>query len=884
MEVDAPRAARLSVPAARTGEVARPRLSDRLDAGLTRRLSVVAAPAGSGKSTVLAAWARRLDPPVAWLALEAADSDPAVFLAALIAALRRLPGAERAGAAVLPELSAGRPPPVRPVVATLCNDLLALGTRAVLVLDDTQVIEATAVHEALAALIELGEGAVHPVLAGRGDPALPLGRLRLEQAVHELRGPDLAFTAAEARSLVQHTAKVTLTPAEAAALVARTEGWAAGIQAAALALAQTAEPAAQLAAFNGSHRFVLDYFDDEVIQRQPRAVHAFLRDTAILDRLSGPLCDAVAELPAGSGAALLAQLERQGLFLVPLDDSGAWYRYHQLFADLLRHRLARQWADRLPELHRRAGQWFEAQGLWRDAFRHALAAGAVEWAADILETAAPAMLARGESATVAASVGALDTGLVRRRPRLALAMAAALQVGPHPAQAEPWLAAIESADQAAGQPEVLTGVAVLRTQAAGRRGDVAATMSHAAVALAGLGADDPQRIEVLLDLGVAHHMRGDFGPALSAFETALAQGGRLGAPIQQLSALCMLAEAHLLAGRLRRADALATEALELVRGEGPTPAPRAGRAYGVFGNVRLEQNDVSAAERAAECTLRLAEAGGLAVPRVTGNLLLASTRSAQGERKGAASAVADAEAVLSAAALAVFGPGLATFRAELALDAGDLASARRWAGSETAAQASDRSVPLAERVQAALTLGRLYVTEGRLAQALALLDDLTTDCGTAGHGRAAVSARTLLALAQQRAGDGAAALDSIARVLELAEREGFVRSVIAIGPGVAEVLRLAVQQGVGGAYAGFLLGHLPYGALPDREPLVEPLSAREGEVLRLMDAGQSNTEIAESLVISVGTVKRHITNIHGKLGVSSRTRALARARELGWLA
>src|SRR6266498_951378 len=389
---------KLHVPRWRRGLVARPRLSERLSRGAESALTVVSAPAGFGKTTLLAQWLATAPgdgPSAAWLSLDQRDNDPAVFWTYLVAALQT--AAHGVGAGALSLLQSPRPP-IEAVLATLLNDLGAVSNDVVLVLDDYHVIDARDVQDGMAFLLEHLPPQIHLVIASRTDPALPLARLRGRGELVEIRAADLRFTPDEAAAYLNGVMGLVLTARDVAALEGRTEGWIAALQLAALSMQGREDTAAFIAGFAGDGRYIVDYLAEEVLQRQPEHVQHFLLQTSILDRLSGPLCDAVTG--QDGGRAKLAALERGNLFLVPLDDRRRWYRYHQLFADVLQAHLRDEQPGELPDLHRRASAWYEQNGEPSETIRHALAAGDFERAADLVELAIPAMRRSRQEAAV----------------------------------------------------------------------------------------------------------------------------------------------------------------------------------------------------------------------------------------------------------------------------------------------------------------------------------------------------------------------------------------------------------------------------------------------------------------------------------------------------
>ena len=409
-------ATKLYIPPPRSKAVPRPRLVARLNEGLHRKLTLISAPAGFGKTTLVSEWVAGCERPVAWLSLDEGDNDLARFLAYLVAALQTITA--DMGKGLLAGLQSPQPPPIELILTTLLNEITTIPDHFVLVLDDYHVIDAQPVDHALTFLLEHLPPQMHLVIATREDPQLPLARLRARGQLTELRAADLRFTPSEAAEFLNQVMGLNLSADDIAALETRTEGWIAGLQMAALSMQGRSDTASFIQAFTGSHRFVLDYLVEEVLQRQPERVRSFLLQTAILDRLSGPLCDAVTGREDGRG--MLDALERGNLFVVPLDDRRQWYRYHHLFADVLQARLMEEQPDQVSGLHRRASAWYEQNGLPSDAIRHALAAEDFERAADLIELAGPMVEESSLTATWLGWVRALPDELVRIRPVLSV--------------------------------------------------------------------------------------------------------------------------------------------------------------------------------------------------------------------------------------------------------------------------------------------------------------------------------------------------------------------------------------------------------------------------------------------------------------------------------
>jgi len=388
---------KLYIPPIRPDRVPRPRLIERLNEGLHRKLTLLSAPAGFGKTTLLSEWTRQSALPVAWVSLDVGDSDPARFWAYFIAALQTIH--QSVGEPALAALQSPQPPWLEGLLTGLINEIAQAPAPFVLVLDDFHMIAGQPIHDGITFLLGNLPPQMHLIVSSRADPPWPLARLRARRDMTELRVDDLRFTSAEAASFLNEVMKLELSPGDVAALEERTEGWIVGLQMAALSMRGREDVSGFIKAFSGSHRFILDYLVEEVVDRQPRDIQEFLLKTSILERVTAPLCDAVTG--ANDGQTILAQLEQANLFLVPLDDERRWYRYHHLFADLLRNRLAQVWPDRVPTLHRRASEWYDSKGQIVEAVGHALMTGDVEWIESLVAANALAVIYHGELATVA---------------------------------------------------------------------------------------------------------------------------------------------------------------------------------------------------------------------------------------------------------------------------------------------------------------------------------------------------------------------------------------------------------------------------------------------------------------------------------------------------
>jgi LuxR family transcriptional regulator, maltose regulon positive regulatory protein len=903
-------ATKLNLPVPPPDFVPRPRLAERLDEGLGlgRGVVLVCAPAGYGKTVLLADWARHTGLPVAWLSLDAGDNDSARFWQHAVAALdRACPGI---GARVSPLL--GPPPPSSfdALVTALVNELAAQSDagEALLVLDDYHVVDSPLVHASLGLLLERRPAGLRVVLASRADPPLALARLRARGQLTEVRVADLRFTAGEAGMLLARVAAgpgIALPEAAMEALADRTEGWAAGLQLAGLSLRTQPDAAAFVAAFTGSHRHVLDFLAEEVLERQDEQVHAFLLETSVLERLSGQLCDAVTGRPGGQ--ALLEGIERAGLFLVPLDEVRRWWRYHHLFADVLRARLLDQQPAQAARLHRNAASWCQEHGLADDAIRHAAAAGELNWAAWLIEQHFDVVFyLRGEAETIQRWLAVLPADLVRSRPRLLLAQALMATTSGRLAAVEPLLDQAEraSADQDEEPFEPTAGkagsvLANIPALIAGLRGylaylhdDAEATAMFASRAQAELGEGEFQLSSIIQGVrATAEWLRGRLAEAEHAYMSVIA--ARRAASLTTMAAWggYQLAQVQRAQGRLDAMARTAQEVLDITALPGRRPLPAAGPGYVTLAEVAYQRNELDTALRRVTEGIALCRQFVYATLLSSGLATLAWIRQATGDPAGALAAMDEA---LQAAAGP---PGLLNpvpaQRARLLLTQGDIAGAARWV-KDCGLGADDE--PDYPRQQGHLVLARVLLAQGLPGQALALLDRLHAAATTQGRIGSIIEIGALRALALDATGDQVGAIDALAGALTLACPQGHARVFADEGPPMAALLGKLIAQHTGQAAVRVPLGYLARlhrafntgQATPDAgrdaaaavPGLAEQLTSREREVLKLLATGRSNRAIAADLVVTLDTVKKHVSHLLAKLGAASRTEAVARAREL----
>ena len=786
-------ATKLHLPASRPGQVLRPRLTARLDEGLTRGLVLVCGPAGYGKTVLLADWARRGEFPAAWLSLDAGDNDPARFWRHAVAALDRArPGT---GERVAPLLGPPAPSSFQGLVTALINDLA--GEEAVLVLDDYHVISAQQVHESLAFLLEHRPAGICVVLASRSDPPLGLARLRARGQLTEMRVAELRFTPAEAAELLQQAASA-LPEASVAALAARTEGWAAGLQLAGLSLRGHDDAAGFVAAFTGSHRYVLDYLAEEVLERQDEQLRTFLLETSVLERLSGPLCDAVTGRTGCQG--LLERVERAGLFLVPLDDVRGWWRYHHLFADLLRGRLQAGQPARAAELHRNATAWYADHGLADEAIRHAVAAGEMTWAARLIEQHFDTVYSlRGEAATIHGWLAAIPADLIESRPRLLLAQAQLAAASGRLDAVEPLLDAAERAAAGAAEEETFEPTigraasllvnlpalkALCQAYLAQFRGDAEATAVLARRVLAETGEKESLPASIAQGfLAVAEWLRGHLPAAEHAFVSSIAGFRAAGQHITTAWSGYSLVQIQRAQGRLDAAAHTCQQMLEMIAGPGRSPLPAAGPGYVGLAEIVYQRDELDTALRHVTEGIGLCRQFAYTPPLAAGLVTLAWIRQATGDPAGALAAIGEAGQVAPGPA------GLLNTvpaqRARLLLAHGDLAAAVRWT-EESGFGADDE--PDYAREPGHLVLARLLLAQDRPGQALALLDRLHAAAVSQDRVGSMIETGALRALALAASGDEAGAVTALAGTLLLACPQGYVRVFADEGPPMAALL------------------------------------------------------------------------------------------------
>ena len=895
---------KLHVPRWRRSLVARPRLSERLSRGAESALTLVSAPAGFGKTTLLAEWlavAAADGGSVAWLSLDQRDNDPALFWTYVVAALNA--GVPGGGAGALSPLQPPQPPNEAGLVA-LINDLDAISNDVVLVLDDYHVIDARDVQDGMAFLLEHLPPQIHLVIASRTDPPLPLARLRGRGELAEIRAADLRFTPGEAAAYLNEVMGLVLTAADVAALEGRTEGWIAALQLAALSMQGREDTAAFIDGFAGDDRYIVDFLAEEVLQRQPGHVQQFLLQTSILDRLSGPLCDAVTGQDGGK--AKLTALERGNLFLVPLDDRRRWYRYHQLFADVLHARLLDERPDDVPELHRRASAWYEQNDEPSEAIRHALAAQDFGRAADLVELAIPAMRRSRREAAVLGWLELLPDEVVRVRPVLSVGFAGALLAGgeyegveARLRDAERWLGGVTGIREGSQAPaaemvvvddaefrRLPAEIELYRAAQALVRGDGPGTVRHARRALELSPADEHLgRASAAALMGLAFWASGDLEAGHSGYAECMAGLRRAGHIADTFGCAIALADIRRTQGHLGEAMRTYEQALQRASQLGGSVLRGTADMYVGMSEIHRERDDLPAATQQLLRSQDLGEHNGLPQNRYRWRVAMARIREAEGDLDGALDLLNEAERLY----VGDFFPNVRpvpALRARVRVAQGELGEALGWARERGLSVDDDLSylrefehITLVRVLLAGYTAER---AERSIQEATQLLERLLRAAEEGQRTGSVIEILVLQALAHQARDDIPAALASLRRALTLAEPEGYVRIFADEGPPMASLLRAAAKQGIAPRYVRRLLAaaNKTEDRTPASQGLIEPLSERELDVLRLLGTDLGGPEIARELVVSLNTVRTHTKNIYAKLGVNNRRAAVRRAREL----
>jgi LuxR family maltose regulon positive regulatory protein len=882
-------ATKLYIPPLKSGIVSRPRLIDWLNEGLVKncKLALISASAGFGKTTLISEWITTCGREVGWLSLDEGDSEPERFISYLIAALQTVKSG--IGVGLMAALQSAESLNTEALLSALLNEITTIPDDFILILDDYHLIDSPVVDQSLAFLVEHQPSQMHMVISTREDPSLPLARLRARGQMIELRASDLRFTPAEASEFLNQVMGLTLSVEDIASLETRTEGWIAGLQLAAISMHGQKDASGFIQAFTGSHRYILDYLLEEVLQRQPTEVQNFLLRTSILERMCGPLCDAVMGNPNSSGQETLTYLERANLFIVSLDDERYWYRYHHLFGDLLRKRLKQNFtSEGINNLQIHASEWFETNGLILEAFKHAVAANDVDRANRLMEDKKMPLHLPGVPTIILNWLESLPTNVLNANPALWWKQAAMMLSNYQTIGVEEKLQAAEAALALKIPPNTkmdewsrnLVGkIAVARAELAATLYHSETSLRYAYRALENLHPDNTTyRSSAIQHIGFAHYIQGDRDAADQAYHKALSLAQKAGDNEGVLLAFTRLGQVHELRNQLHQAAEKYQHALQLI---GEDPIPFTTVVYLGLARIYYEWNDLDTAEKYGELSFQLARLCDQVVDRlILSQLFMSQIKLTRGDVAGAANFLKQAEQNTRQWEFAARVPSIAVQQVLIHLYQGNI----------------DAAAQISQKINLPLLQARTLIAQGDPSAALAVLVPHRQNMEEKGWENNLLSTMVLQALALQLVGEKEPALQVLSEALTLAEPGGFIRHFVEQG----EPMRLLIlgfrawienQSGVRihplrGYVDKLLVAFTTTQTVlvsPTKNPqseLIEPLSQRELEVLQLICQGFSNQEICQRLYLALDTVKGHNRRIFEKLQVHRRTEAIAKAREL----
>ena len=863
-------------PLWRSDGVIRPRLLDQLQAGLVeqRKLTLVSAPAGYGKTTLITSWlssGTELTPRI-WLSLEKSDNDPARFLSYWAAAWNRisdLPLENIQDLLDMPQL-----PPFQNILDEVINPLARFTGPAILVLDDYHTITNALIHEMLAYFLEHQPHQAHLVIITRSDPPFPLARLRARRQMVEVRAGDLRFTEEEASHFFHQSMQLMLEEEDILSLELRTEGWAVGLQLAALALKNLPDPREFVETFRGSHRYVLDYLAEEVIRQQRNDIREFLVQTSILERFNAESCEALTGYPDSQG--LLSKLEQDNLFLIPLDDDRVWYRYHHLFADFLRTELSK---TETKKLYMKAALWHEEKEFPSEAVQYAIESGDLEFTADIIDRGLrnDAIWSGGNLTLYAAWLDVLPSKAFQSRPALSLNASHILYLSgrfdlaeKQIDQAEQTLHALYSS---AEKDQMLALASFYRGAIASVRGDAQQAIEKITFAQERIPQEHHlQHARGFFSLGLAYELSMQTELAVQNYLKSYDEAQSAGVLFLAIHALGAATQVQISQGELHQAEQTCQQAIHISGGK---QIPPLGLIESILGRIAFERNDLAAAEEFLQNGIALSRRGGLMDDVILGLSYLSRLYACQGRETNAFEVAQEVNALVQGFGVERMSMLAAAYIANLQLYTGQVEAAAQWAeGYQTARPSQPHEFT-------DLTLVRVLLKTGAREKAPSILDGLLKRAQAQGHVRTCIEVTILMALFHRAEKDTSAAVDWLSQALRLAAPEGFIRIFLDEGEMLLDLLSKARQAAP--ELVDAILGSLQ--AESGKKPLdqlPEPLSEQELRVLGLIVAGKTNREIANELVISVGTAKWHVHNILQKLSVSNRSQAIARARELGF--
>jgi len=912
---------KLFIPPTRPELVPRPRLIEQMNEGLHRKLTLISAPAGFGKTTLVTEWlanlrldakkGNQIENGIAWLSLDEGDNDLVRFLTYFIAALNQIEGIDATyGKGALSMLQSPQPPPTETVLTSLINEIATISDRIILVLDDYHLIVAQPIHDALTFLLEHQPPQIHLIIATREDPHLPLAGLRAKNQMTELRATDLRFTSSEAAEFLNRVMGLDLSAEDIAALETRTEGWIAGLQLAAISMQGRDDATNLIKSFTGSHRLVLDYLIEEVLEQQPDSIQAFLLQTSILDRLNGALCDALTG--QANGFRTLEYLDHANLFIVPLDDERQWYRYHHLFADLLHRRLEQTLPDQVPILQNKASEWFQANRLPDEAIVHALRARNFERAVVLLDGQADALWQRGEHGKLRAWLEVIPVEYVSSRPLLSIYRAYYLHAVGQQNEGDHYLGEakkyFDPKNDLSNEASTIKGDILSddeREKLLGRleliqaliytfSGDVPGMIQHSNRALEYLPEGDlTWRSLAAFTLGDAYSYLGDMAASYQARVEALRACERAGDVYYTIVAALKLASTLKEQGEFQQAMELCQQQLKQANIYEYSQTGPVGCLMALWGDVLTELNYLERAILQAKKGVQITERSGNLTILGYSYLYLLRVLLSQRDLTGAQEIIHKVDLLNRETTIPPWLTDMmANWQVRIWLERGEPEAASQW----VAKRSIDPSITLEEidylQLFDYIILARILIAQNKLSEAIVLLQRLVELAKKGGRTTSVIEILMLQALAYQAGDNTSQAMVTLERALNIAGPLGYMRIFVDEGPPMASLLYEALSRGIASNYIQRLLAAFPVDGPEQTVPskhqtqeseLIEPLSEREIEVLHLIAEGLTNQEIASRLFLSLNTVKVHTRNIYGKLGINNRTQAVTRARALGIL-
>jgi LuxR family maltose regulon positive regulatory protein len=891
---------KLYIPPHRPDLVPRPSLIEQLNTGLSRKLTLISAPAGFGKSTLLSTWVAQIESKqVAWLSLDKGDNDLTCFLIYFIAALQTIEN--NLGQKVLAALQSPGAPNSEIVLTTLLNEIADFSADLVFILEDYHVIESKPIGQALSFLLDHLPANMHLVIATRVDPPIPLARLRARGQVNELRTVNLRFNQKEATAFLNQVMGLGLSVEDIAALEKRTEGWIVGLKLAAISLQEKEDVSDFIRTFTGSHHHILEYLVEEVLSQQPPDIQSFLLQTSILERLTGLLCDAVCDCqPDCNGQAMLERLEKSNLFILPLDDERRWYRYHHLFADLLQARLKRLHPELLSTLHLRAVEWFFKNDQMEEAVEHAFAAKDYDRAASMIEKAASGTLLYGRLTTILGWYDTLPPKILDARPRLRFYKAWTLAMTGHPKVADKILLEVRSYLEAMpNSPENLAlrgELAALRTGIIIHHNDPDEMIHEAEEAFTYLAEDNIiSRARVYMALGTAYAYNDETQKAIEIYERGRDLALNANAPFLASANIELITEPLFYhQGHLKDASENLAQILELGKAEDGTYQAFTGAAHVLLAEINLEWNNFKAAALNLEKGFELLQLGGIGYTLTHCHCAAARINLAFGDTDRAIEHLQLATKAAIASPLMHFQVRNLACQVKSAIQLGDIETALEWATGKRCELPKVLPRHLHETQQ--IALARVYLAQGDSAKTMDILNGIHSQAESAGRLAHVIDIYLLKVLAYKASGESTTAIECLEAAITLAAPEGYIQTFVEFGEPMLHLLRETAGRGLSAMYVNKLLSAFDTRSqIQTTEPkdvdskllstsqMMEPLTDRELEVLHLMAEGLTYNEIAEQIMISLNTVRTHFKNIYGKLFVHKRSQAIAKARELNLL-